>query len=77
MTIVEISELFIKICEFWTTIAKTQRNFEKRVNLVDLVKSFQTSIWNLHEFTCKSWLRYSRERASQSLPKISQKLEKS
>ena len=26
-------------------------------------------------FACKSWLRYSREWASQSLPKISQKLE--
>ena len=28
-------------------------------------------------FTCKIWRRYSRERASQSLPKISQELEKS
>ena len=27
-------------------------------------------------FTCKIWRRYSRGRASQSLPKISQKLEK-
>ena len=27
-------------------------------------------------FTCTIWRRYSRERASQSLPKISQKLEK-
>ena len=27
-------------------------------------------------FTCKIWRRYSRERASQSLPKISQRLEK-
>ena len=26
--------------------------------------------------TCKFWRRYSQERASQSLPKISQKLEK-
>ena len=27
-------------------------------------------------FTCKMWRRYSRERASQSLPKISQMIEK-
>ena len=45
---------------------------QKRVNLVDLVKNFRTSY---SEFTCKIRLRYSRERASQSLPKISQKLE--
>ena len=43
---------------------------QKRVNLVDLVKSFQTSIY------LQIWRRYSRERASQSLPTISQKLEK-
>ena len=59
---------------------------KKRVNLVDLVKSFQTSILNLlfetdsysNEYlvpTCKIWFRYSRERASQSMPTISQKLE--
>ena len=41
------------------------------VNLVDLVKSFQTSIYYLL-FTRKNWRRYSRERASQSLPKIRQ-----
>ena len=29
---------------------------QKHVNLVDLVKSFQTSLL----FTCKVWLRYSR-----------------
>ena len=46
---------------------------QKRVNPVDLVKSFQiqTSIYYL-VFTCKIRLRYSRERASQSLPQISQ-----
>ena len=43
---------------------------KKRVDLVDLVKSFLKRV-----FTRKIWLRYSRERASQSLPKISQKLE--
>ena len=36
---------------------------EKRVHLVDLVKSFQFK----QIFTCKIRLRYSRERASQSL----------
>ena len=44
------------------------------VNLVDLVKSFQTSSYYL-VFTCTIRLRYSRERASQSLPKFSQRLE--
>ena len=42
------------------------------VNLVDFVKSFQaiqTSISHL-VFACKIWRRYSRERASQSLPRI-------
>ena len=58
---------------------------QKCVNLVDLVKSFQTSIYftllslffYYLLFTCKDWRRYSRERVSQSLPKItsSQKLE--
>ena len=43
---------------------------QKCVHLVDLVKSFQTSIY------LQKIRRYSRERASQSLPKISQKLEK-
>ena len=45
------------------------------VNLVDLVKRFQTSIYTL-VFTCKISRRFSRERASQSFPKICQKLEK-
>ena len=50
---------------------------QKRVNLVDLVKSFPTSIYYLlFTRTCKIRLRYSRQRASQSLPQISQKLEK-
>ena len=48
---------------------------QRCVNLVDLVKSFQTSIYYL-VFTCKCRLRYSRELASQSLPTISQQLEK-
>ena len=39
------------------------------VNLLDLAKSFLTSIY------LQNWLRYSRERASKSLPKISQRLE--
>ena len=43
----------------------------KCANLGDLVKSFQTSIY------LQNRLRYSRERVSQSLPKISQKLENS
>ena len=47
---------------------------QKRVNLVDLVKSFQPNIHYLVS-TCKIRHRYSRERASQSLSKISQKLE--
>ena len=53
------------------------------VNLVDLLKSFQTSIHYLLVvlkfylvFTCNFWRQYSRERASQSLPKIGQKLGK-
>ena len=41
------------------------------VNLVDLVKSFQTIIYLEHR------LRYSRERASQNLPKLIQLLENS
>ena len=50
------------------------------VNLVDLVKGFQTSIYyilllvlfnsKLILFICKLWLRYSREKASQSLPNL-------
>ena len=59
----------------------------KRVNLVDLVKSFQSLSMSLFSsffsneiaiqtgITCKNRLRYSRERASQSLPKKCQKLE--
>ena len=52
---------------------------DARVNLVDIVKSFsneiaiQTSI-NFSIFTCKNRRPYSRERASQNLPKISPKL---
>ena len=45
---------------------------QKCANLVDLVKSFQTSIY----LQKSASIRYSRERASQSLPKISQQLEK-
>ena len=41
----------------------------KRANIVDPSRAFQ------RVFTCKIRLRYSRGRASQSLPKISQKLE--
>ena len=48
---------------------------QQRVNLVDLVKSFQTSIYYL-VIICKSRRRYSRERTSRSLPKIT-KLAKS
>ena len=48
---------------------------QKRVNLVDLVKTQQLSNEYL-VFPCTIWRRYSRERASQSSPKISQKLEK-
>jgi len=40
---------------------------QKSLNLVDRVKSFHTSIYYLHIFTCKNQLRYRRERASQSL----------
>ena len=39
--------------------------------MLDLAKSFQTSF-----FFCKIRLRKSRERASQALPRIRQKLEK-
>ena len=42
---------------------------------MDLVKSFQTSSYYYLVSTCKHRLRYSRERASQSLPKISHRLE--
>ena len=41
------------------------------VTRVDLVKSFQTSMYYL-VFTYKNRLRYRRDRASQSLAKISQ-----
>ena len=53
------------------------RSGAKCANLVYLVNIFQTRIYNLHLFTCKIRLRYSREWASQSLQKISQKLAKS
>ena len=43
---------------------------QKCVNLVDPSKSFQTTIY------CKNRRRYSRVRASQSLPKISRQLRK-
>ena len=46
------------------------------VNLVAIVKSFQTSIY-YWLFTRKIRLRYSREGASQTSPKSIQKLEKS
>ena len=48
---------------------------QKHVNLVDLVKTQELSNEYLI-FTSKIWRRYSRERASQSSPKISQRLEK-
>ena len=51
---------------------------QKFVNLVDLAKSFRTSVlakFGALQTSERIWLRYSRERASQSLPKISQKLE--
>ena len=41
---------------------------QKRVNIVDLIKSFQ------RVFTCKLWRRYSRERASLSLEKMNKLL---
>ena len=40
---------------------------QRSVNLVDLVKSFHTSIYMYLLFPCKSRLRYSRDRASQRL----------
>ena len=48
---------------------------QKRVNLVDLVKTQQLSNEYL-VFPCTIWRRYSRERASQSSPKTSQTLAK-
>ena len=55
----------------WKSLTKFGWLFEcwavqKRVNLVDLVKSFSTSIY------LQDRRRYCRERASQSLPRISQ-----
>ena len=41
---------------------------QKHVNLVDLVKSLTDSYSNEYSVcTCEIWLRYSRERVSQSL----------
>ena len=54
---------------YW--IPKVQKYVPKDtyVHVVDLVKSFQTSIYYL-VFTCKIWLPSIRERASQSCPKV-------
>ena len=73
--------VYIFIIAFSIRFFFSQRRISVRrisVHLVDLVKSFQTSIYYLLVvFTWNHRLRYSRERVSQSLPNISQKLEKS
>ena len=62
-------QIGFKRSKSWNPIGK-QGAVKKCAHLLDFVKSFQTSIY------CKNRPRYSRERASQSLLKISRQLEK-
>ena len=61
-----LPEAFFLVLRFESQVAKMYKSCRSRQ---ELSKKYFV-------FTCKCWRRYSRERASQSLPKISRKLEK-